>query len=220
MCTYRSLFTSRYTYEWITLQLICMCDTTHMCGSRLFMTWLTYERMTSDVTHIWENDFWCDSLHIWENDSWNYSWCNSYVYRDWRLICMCHVTHSYVSHVMSHSLICVTSHIRSHSLICVKWLTTYLYVSRYTFIYVTWLTTYLYVWHDSYVRRDSFMTKLIHMCNVTCVNMCHVYISENASYAETASLKLYVSFAKEPYKRDDIHTMRFQKTRRIIASYV
>ena len=118
---------------------------------------------------------------------------------------------------MSHSLICVTSHIRSHSLICVKWLTTYLYVSRYTFIYVTWLTTYLYVWHDSYVRRDSFMTKLIHMCNVTCVNMCHVYISENASYAETASLKLYVSFAKEPYKRDDIHTMRFQKTRRIIC---
>jgi len=70
----------------------------------------------------------------------------------------------------------------------------------------SWTRAHSYVWHDAFIRGPW----LIHMCDMT-----HAHVFNDSSTCVTrripmgwlrsvGSLKLQVSFAKEPYKRDDI----------------
>ena len=95
------------------------------------------------------------------------------------LIRMCDVTHSYVW---------------QDSFICVTWII-HMCVMTHTFTCVTWLIhmcdmTHSHVWQDSF----TCVPWLMHMCDT------HSYVP----WRDTLTIKLYVSFAKEPYKRDDI----------------
>jgi len=118
-------------------------------------------------------------------------WHDSFICVTW-LIHVCDMTHSYVWH---------------DSFICVTWLVhvcdmTRSYVWHHSFIRVTWLIhmcdmTHSYVWHDSFIRVTwhalfIFVTRLI-------------LILRGMEWLRlVGSLKSQVSFAKEPYKRDNI----------------
>jgi len=100
------------------------------------------------------------------------------------------MTHSYVRH---DSFIRGVTHsyVRRDSLI------------HDSFIRETWL---IHIWRDmthSYMRHDSFIygaTWLIHTWDMTLVT----WLTNMGWLRLVGSLKLQVSFAKEPYKRDDI----------------
>jgi hypothetical protein len=80
--------------------------------------------------------------------------------------------------------------------ICVTWLISYVghdsfYLCDMTHFYLSDMT-HLHAWRDSRVWHDSF--HMSDMAHSTCMGWLRL----------VGSLKCYVSFAKEPYKRDDI----------------
>jgi len=95
--------------------------------------------------------------------------------------------------------------------------------------------THSCVWHDSlYVWYHSYRcaTRLIHMCAMTyACDTSHALMWHNAITYFTwlviswhskyvGSIQLYVSFAKEPYKRDDILKHIFHATHHIVTHHM
>jgi len=204
--------------------LVHMCDMTHSYvwhDSFIRVTWL--------IPYMWHDTF----INMNESAQTNllchtpvalYAGHMSTIKCVTWLIHMCDMTHSYVwpdsFHIcdMTHSYIWMSRH---RQICCVTHLWHFMQaicqhskVWHDSFICVTWLIhmydmTYSYVWHDSFIC----VTWLIYMCYMTHPYMWNDSIIHMKLYAWKStmgwlrwvgSLKLQVSFAKEPYKTDDI----------------
>ena len=133
----------------------------------------------------------------------------SFFAADVRRIHLCDMTHVYVRH---DSFVCTTR--LNYMCDIIHWC-----ARRFQFRCAIWCIHMCDMTH-SYVRRDSFIcaTWLIHMCDMT-----HSYVRHDSFICATwlihiqahthahmrwlwsvGSIKLYVSFAKEPYKRNNL----------------
>jgi len=156
-----------------------------------------------------------------------YVWHDSFICVTWPINAR-DMTHSYV---WNASFICVTWFVHNATRLINMWGMTQWYAWHDSFIRVTWLIhtrdmTHSYAWRDSFIRvtwliqmcdmthsyvwHEPFLpvTCLIHICDITywCLRheslMCVTRISDIWWLRLVGSLKLQVSFAKEPYKKD------------------
>jgi len=143
----------------------------------------------------------CDMTH-------SYVWHDSFIRVTWLIPYMWHDTFINMNESAQTNLLCHTpvalyaGHMSTIK--CVTWL---IHVWHDSFIRVTWLIPYM--WHDTFIC----VTWLIYMCYMTHPYMWNDSIIHMKLYAWKStmgwlrwvgSLKLQVSFAKEPYKTDDI----------------
>ena len=148
----------------------------------------------------------CDMTdsHVWLDlfDAFFALWHDSFTCVPW-LIYVCDITHSRACH---DSCTCVTWFIhtcdmtRSH--VCHDFVDAFTCATSAVYVYL-WDITHSNVWHDLFKR----VTWHIQTCDMYHSNAIFAHLTRAVYVELRLSPHLLVSFAKEPYKRDNIRAV-------------